>query len=103
MNCRLRKTLGKNKRLFELKTEADVDEDVNVAYARIRWDLSLILPELTMINTAKHVISNTIATNQILLKHRLVPLLVDLLKEEPLEVPVILLSAYTSFENAWDG
>ena len=45
MDCRLRKTLGKNKRLFELKTEADVDEAVNVAYARISWDLSLTLPE----------------------------------------------------------
>ena len=35
MDCRLRKTLGKDERLFKFKTEADVDEAVNVACARL--------------------------------------------------------------------
>lgn len=56
-----------------------------------------------MINTAKHVIGNTIPTHQIPLKDCLVSMLVDLLEEEPLVVAVIFLSAYTSFENAWYG
>ena len=30
---RLRKTLGENKRLFELETEANVDKTVDIAYA----------------------------------------------------------------------
>ena len=61
------------------------------------------MPKQTVIDTAKHVISNTITANQILLKDRLVPSLVNLLEEEPLVVPVIFLSAYTSFENARYG
>ena len=48
MNCRLCKTLGENKRLFEFETEADVDEAVNVAYA------GLVGPSLSIIAVANH-------------------------------------------------
>ena len=52
-----------------------------------------------MVDTAKHVISNLVAANQILLKNRLVPQFTNLLEEKPLEVPEILLPACASFEN----
>ena len=55
--------------------------------------------DLTMVDTAKHVISNLVAANQILLENSLVPQLINLLEEEPLEVPKILLSACASLEN----
>lgn len=56
-----------------------------------------------MIDTAKHVISNVVATNQILLKNNIIPQLINLLEEESLVVPVILLSTQTSLENTGDG
>ena len=52
-----------------------------------------------MVDTAKHVISNLVAANQILLKNSLVPQLTDLLEEKPLEVPEIFLPACASLEN----
>lgn len=52
-----------------------------------------------MVDTAKHVVSNLVAANQILLKNSLVPQLTDLFEEEPLEVSEILLPACASLEN----
>ena len=52
-----------------------------------------------MVDTAKHVISNLVAANQILLKNSLVPQLTNLLEKKPLEVPEILLPACASHEN----
>ena len=52
-----------------------------------------------MVDTAKHVVSKIVAANQILLKNGIVPQLTNLLEEEALEVPEILLPACASLEN----
>ena len=52
-----------------------------------------------MVDTAKNVISNLVAANQILLKDRFVPQLTNLLEKKSLEVPEILLPACASLEN----
>ena len=59
--------------------------------------------ELTHVDTTKHIISNLAPIQQVLLEHPLVPLGIDLLQKEPLEVPKVLISSQTPSEDLGNG